>query len=121
MWLDWLRRWVSRKQTKQVHRKSKRVCYRPQLEMLEDRVAPATLSTLATFNPFPNGAHPYAGLVLDSSGNLFGTTYQGGASDAGTVFEVAAGSGTITTLDSFNYPNGAFPTAGLVLDSSGNL
>ena len=42
-------------------------------------------------------------------------------SDDGTVFEVAAGSGTITTLASFNGTNGAHPHGGLVEDSSGNL
>ena len=45
----------------------------------------------------------------------------GGASGDGTVFEVAAGSGTITTLASFNGTNGASPDGGLVEDSSGNL
>ena len=44
---------------------------------------------------------------MDSSGNLYGTTGQGGAStDDGTVFELAHGSGTITTLASFNGTNG---------------
>ena len=37
------------------------------------------------------------------------------------MFEVAAGSGTITTLASFNGTNGANPYGGLVEDSSGNL
>ena len=45
----------------------------------------------------------------------------GGASNDGTVFEVAAGSGAITTLASFNGTNGLEPFAGLVEDSSGNL
>ena len=39
----------------------------------------------------------------------------------GTVFEIAQGSGTITTLASFNGTNGADPYAGLVEDASGNL
>ena len=68
-----------------------------------------------------NGANPFGGLVEDSSGNLFGTTALGGTSNDGTVFEVAAGSGTITTLASFNGTNGGSPYAGLVEDSSGNL
>jgi len=79
-----------------------------------------TITTLASFNggnsPTPNGA-----LVMDSSGNLYGTTsYEGGSSD-GTVFELAHGSRTITTLASFNGSNGATPYGGLLRDSSGNL
>ncbi len=45
-------------------------------------------------------------LIMDSSGNLYGTTLMGGASSVGTVFELAHGSGTITTLASFNGTNG---------------
>ena len=77
-------------------------------------------TTLASFND-TNGAYPAAGLVLDSSGNLYGTTGSGGASGYGTVFELAKGSGAITTLASFNGTNGKVPEGGLVMDSSGNL
>ncbi len=35
-----------------------------------------------------DGAEPYAGLIFDSSGNLYGTTYAGGANYGGTVFEI---------------------------------
>ena len=79
-----------------------------------------TITTLASFNG-TNGDDPYGGLVEDSSGNLFGTTADGGANGDGTVFEVAAGSDTITTLVSFNGTNGTTPMAGLVEDSNGNL
>jgi RHS repeat-associated protein len=79
-----------------------------------------TLTTLASFNG-SNGAYSYAGLVVDGSGNLYGTTSSGGAYGYGTVFEVVNGSGTITTLASFNGNNGAYSYAGLVVDGSGNL
>ena len=82
--------------------------------------AAANLSTLASFNG-TNGAAPQGGLVEDSSGDLFGTTMAGAPGSAGAVFEVMAGSGTITTLASFNGTNGAAPQGGLVEDSSGNL
>ena len=58
---------------------------------------------------------------MDSSGNLYGTTAGGGANRDGTVFELAQGSGTITTLASFNGTNGDEPEASLIMDSSGNL
>jgi uncharacterized repeat protein (TIGR03803 family) len=85
-------------------------------------MAPAsgTITTLALFSA-PNGANPSANLIMDGSGNLYGTTQYGGASGDGTVFEVAAGTGTITTLASFNGTDGANPVAGLVMDSAGNL
>ena len=87
---------------------------------------PYTLTTLATFTG-TNGSTPYAGLTLDGSGNLFGTTQFGGTSNKGTVFKIAVGTGGVvgggelTTLATFNSTNGANPIAGLTLDSSGNL
>jgi len=82
-----------------------------------------TIDTLASFSG-PNGGtgrQPRAPLVMDSSGNLYGTTDRGGASIYGTVFELVHGSGTITTLASFNGSNGEAPLSGLLIDSSGNL
>jgi uncharacterized repeat protein (TIGR03803 family) len=79
-----------------------------------------TITTLASFDG-SDGASPYGGLVMDGSGNLYGTTYGGGASNVGTVFELAAGSGTISSLASFDTTDGRFPYAGLILDGSGNL
>jgi uncharacterized repeat protein (TIGR03803 family) len=80
----------------------------------------STITTLATFNG-TNGTDPLGALALDSSGNLYGTTYQGGAANDGTVFELPAGSGTIATLATFNGTNGATPYSGVVMDGSGNL
>jgi uncharacterized repeat protein (TIGR03803 family) len=80
----------------------------------------STVTPLASFND-TNGANPYGGLIMDASGNLYGTTTVGGASQDGTVFELAHGSGTISMLALFNYSDGANPQGGLVMDSSGNL
>jgi len=73
----------------------------------------------------PDGSQPYAGLIFDSAGNLYGTTYQGGtAGFAGTVFELTpggTGNWTETVLHSFNNSDGSFVYAGVVFDSLGNL
>ena len=73
----------------------------------------------------PDGAGPFAGVILDSNGNLFGTTQQGGLYGFGTVFELTynINSGwTETVLYSFqNLSDGQLPIAGLVGDSAGNL
>ena len=81
----------------------------------------ATISTLGSFNFKTDGGNPQAGVTLDAEGNVYGTTYQGGVGNAGTVFEVIKGSKTITTLISFNQRNGANPYGGVILDSAGNL
>jgi uncharacterized repeat protein (TIGR03803 family) len=90
-------------------------------------VTPAGKETvLHSFTGSPDGASPYAGLIADSSDNLYGTTFNGGTgactSGCGVVFELEK-AGTETVLHSFvGYPtDGAFPSAGLVRDSSGNL
>ena len=71
-----------------------------------------------------DGSHPYAKLFRDASGNLYGTTYDGGAADQGTVFKLDT-IGTETVLHSFTGqpfgPDGAFPRSNLVMDASGNL
>jgi len=68
-----------------------------------------------------DGAYPFAGLVVDKSGTLYGTTYYGGSAGYGTVFAFSS-SGTLTTLYNFaGGSDGAYPFAGLVLDSKGNL
>ncbi len=69
----------------------------------------------------PDGAEPAGSLVRDSDGNLYGTTVLGGAFGYGTVFELDT-LGDLFTLYSFTgAADGAYPYAGLVLDSSGNL
>jgi uncharacterized repeat protein (TIGR03803 family) len=46
-----------------------------------------TLTTLHTFTG-PDDARPYSGLVADANGNLYGVTYEGGASGYGVVYEI---------------------------------
>jgi uncharacterized repeat protein (TIGR03803 family) len=92
------------------------------------RISPSgVFTTLYSFCAKANcadGANPRAGLVRASDGNLYGTTYFGGANGAGTVFRISP-AGVFTTLHSFcaqaNCADGANPRAGLVQASDGNL
>ena len=72
-----------------------------------------------------DGSYPTAGLVFDSAGNLYGTTNSGGGRAAGVVFKLTPspeGRWTETVLYRFTWgADGAFPDAGLILDSQGNL
>jgi uncharacterized repeat protein (TIGR03803 family) len=74
-----------------------------------------------------DGLIPYAGLLFDTAGNLYGTTLLGGTYSAGTVFELSpmpGGGWTETVLYSFgNGTDGAYPLfyGSLILDAAGNL
>ncbi len=78
-----------------------------------------TESVIYSFTGGTDGGTPYGGLVVDSAGNLYGTTSAGGASGQGTVFELTPGSGgtwTETVLHSFTGgSDGAYPRAGLIM------
>jgi uncharacterized repeat protein (TIGR03803 family) len=81
-------------------------------------------SVLYSFTGGADGASPWAGVTLDAAGNLYGTTYAGGSSGNGTVYELSpSGSGwTQKTLHSFQrQQDGASPYAGVIFDGSGNL
>jgi len=71
-----------------------------------------------------DGATPRAGLIMDSSGNLYGTTSQGGASGHGTVFQLINSSGSYTEKVLYSFAggsDGSLPIASLLMDSLGNL
>jgi uncharacterized repeat protein (TIGR03803 family) len=83
-------------------------------------------TVLYSFAGGSDGSEPYAGVVRDAAGNLYGTTFFGGAADVGVVFKLDA-SGRETVLHSFSRGKGASgtdgwePYAGVTLDSAGNL
>jgi uncharacterized repeat protein (TIGR03803 family) len=71
-----------------------------------------------------DGAQANPSLIIDRAGNLYGTTYAGGANSAGTIFKMTPNF-AVTLLHSFcsqaNCADGMFPTAGLVMDKAGIL
>jgi uncharacterized repeat protein (TIGR03803 family) len=71
-----------------------------------------------------DGAAPYAGVIFDAAGNLYGTTLEGGRGDAGVVFKLAPdskGGWSETVLHAFVDNPGALPYAGVIFDGTGNL
>ena len=87
----------------------------------------ASVATLYHFTNTTDGAFPEAGLVLSSTGVLYGTTYQGGTSGWGTVFQMTppatpGNPWTETVLYSFTGGNdGANPLGGLVIGKNNVL
>ena len=84
----------------------------------------STPTVLANFDT-THGAQPQAGLTIDAAGDLFGTTFGGGANNRGTVFGIlktASGyASTPTVLANFDDAHGAFPVGGLITDAAGDL
>ena len=72
-----------------------------------------------------DGTDPKSGVIFDAAGNLYGTTYIGGASSLGTLFELTpagGGSWTEQVLHSFgNGTDGANPYATPIFDTAGSL
>ena len=83
-----------------------------------------TETVLHSFNGY-DGQAPYASLIFDPAGNLYGTTTLGGNLFYGTVFELSPASGgrwTEKVLHSFDTGSGGYqPQAGVILDAAGNL
>jgi uncharacterized repeat protein (TIGR03803 family) len=85
-----------------------------------------SLSTNGSFNSlvsldYTAGAYPSNGLVQATDGAFYGTASSGGTNGGwGTVFRLTA-DGTLTSLHSFNYEDGAYPVGGLVQATDGNL
>ena len=78
-------------------------------------------TVLYSFKGDGDGVNPYGGLIFDAKGNLYGTTFSGGAYGYGTVFEVSS-KGKETVLYSFTGgTDGGEPVAGLIFDAKGNL
>jgi uncharacterized repeat protein (TIGR03803 family) len=84
-----------------------------------------TETVLHSFQGGSDGGDPEAGVILDKSGNLYGTTYYGGSAHChregcGTVFKLAP-DGTETVLYALYGKHGVQPTASLLLGKHGLL
>lgn len=69
-------------------------------------------------------AGPKYGLAMDAAGNLYGTTFQGGANQVGNVFRLSPSNGQWIYTDLHDFTggsDGAFPLGGVAVDANGNL
>jgi uncharacterized repeat protein (TIGR03803 family) len=83
--------------------------------------ASAQYTLLHSFTAGADGEVPYAGVIRDSAGNLYGTTRDGGTADFGVVYKLDS-SGNYTVLYSFTGgADGGRPLAGVILTPGGNL
>lgn len=94
-----------------------------------NNIAPVTISFGSAAQDFhmllsfdgTNGDGPYAALIQATDGNFYGTTSEGGTGYiAGTIFKITP-SGTLTSLYSFQGPDGFNPTSALVQATNGNF
>ena len=68
-----------------------------------------------------DGQNPNAGLVLDESGNVYGTTMWGGTDGRGVVFKMTSGGNETVEYSFQGAADGEYPNGGLVMDGEGNL
>jgi uncharacterized repeat protein (TIGR03803 family) len=90
--------------------------------------AASSYKVLHSFAGKPDGGGVFAGVALDRRGNLYGTTWSGGAYGEGTVYQlvpVSGGKWTETILHSFCRPqhcnDGDLPMNGVTVGPAGNL
>lgn len=83
-----------------------------------------TFTVLHSFTGGTDGGSPYAGLIMDpTTGYLYGTTAGNGTNGHGVVFIIDPSDPSLSfnVLHSFTGADGAFPTAGLIMDQAGYL
>jgi uncharacterized repeat protein (TIGR03803 family) len=81
-------------------------------------------TVLHNFCLLSDGGYPFGGVILDPSGNVYGTAEAGGTGNSGIVFELKHKSNSEwneTVLHRFSGADGKGPFAGLIIDAAGNL
>jgi uncharacterized repeat protein (TIGR03803 family) len=82
--------------------------------------AGAAAQTYELVHAFRNSGQPRSGLIQASDSYFYGTTYFGGTCGVGATFGIDF-AGSVTTLHSFCYSDGAHPAAGLIQSDSGDF
>jgi uncharacterized repeat protein (TIGR03803 family) len=94
-------------------------------ELKPSGVRERELKVLYSFRGQPDGSFPYGALLFDGSGNIYGTTYYGGANGIGSVYKLSpqpVGEWTEEVIYSFQEgADGNSPISNLVFDNAGNL
>jgi uncharacterized repeat protein (TIGR03803 family) len=83
-----------------------------------------TETVIYTFTGGADGGSPWAGVTLDSAGNLYGTTSAGGINGNGSVYELSPSGGGYTEKTLYDFQgaqDGGSPYSGLIFDHAGNL
>lgn len=91
------------------------------LEVLEDRIAPSGFQSLYSFTGGNDGKNPYDAVIVDSKGNLDGTTFNANIFGGGSVFQFNPSTKGMTILHPFSFNAEYWAEAGLIQDSSGNF
>ena len=82
--------------------------------------------TVYSFNGIYDGLQPSGNLALDNAGNVYGATYEGGANDWGSLFQLVPGANGWTENLLFSFPVsgkrvGSDPLGGVILDAAGDI
>jgi len=97
---------------------------RPSPRVCVSALCPWTETVLYRFTGGNDGRNPWAGVVFDQSGNLYGATSNGGSAGAGVVYELMPSHGGWTDQVLYTFTggqDGENPLATLTLDNAGNL
>jgi uncharacterized repeat protein (TIGR03803 family) len=68
-----------------------------------------------------DGAYPYGNLIMDGSGNFYGSTYSGGQSEDGVVYKLAPSDGGFTYSALYTFSSQCEPFGGVAMDAAGHF